>query len=87
MISGRLWAPLGTTLGTMLVAFAVLGAPFGAPWAPEALQKLENDRKNEVLNRYGRPEGPKGHQRRPRTSKTHTKSSKNQFKIKGISHV
>ena len=69
--------PLGSTLGTILVAFALLGAPFGAPWVPKAVQKSKKERKNEVLHRPGRPEGPKAFQRRPRPSKTDPKSWKN----------
>ena len=80
-------APFWTTLGTILVAFALLGPPFGASWAPKALQKSKKERKNEVQNRPGRPEGPKERQRRPRTSKMDPKSSKNTFKMKKKSDV
>ena len=86
-LSGSLLVPLGLTLGTILVAFALLGAPFGASWAPKALQKSKKERKNEVLNRTGRSEGPKARQRCPRTSKIDAKSSKNRLKMERKSDV
>ena len=79
--------PLGLTLGTILVAFGVLGAPFGALWAPKALPKSKKEQKNEVLNRHGRPEEPKGRPRRPRTSKMDPNGLKNRPQIKKKSDV
>ena len=76
------------------VAFGALGVYFGHhfgrfwnPWGslwrplgPQSVPKVEKRAKNEILNRHGRPEEPKGRPRRPRTSKMDHKSSKNQPK-------
>ena len=64
------------------VYFGSPGAPLARLWTPKALQKAKKDRNNEVLNRPGRPEEPKGRPRRPRTSKMDPKSLQSQQKIK-----
>ena len=71
---GRFYCPWGTLWASFwspLRSLGLLLAPFGPP---KRVKSRNTKRKNDVLNRPRRPDGPKGRQRSPRTSKMDTKS-------------
>ncbi len=84
---GALGAHFGHHFGRLCALWDSFWRPLGSQSGPKVEKKAKKEWKNEVLNRPGRPDGPKGHQRSPCTCKMDTKISKQSSKIKKNSHV
>ena len=77
---GSLGEHFGHHFGRLFAPWGSFGRPLDSQSGAKVEKRVKKERKNEVLNRPGRPEGPKGRQRRPRPSKMNPKSLKNRRK-------
>ena len=74
---GSLREHFGNHFGRLCAPWGSFGRPLDSQSGAKVQKRVKKEGTNEVLNRPGRPERPKGRQRAPRPSKMDPKSSKN----------
>ena len=77
---GSLGEHFGHHFGRLFAPWGSFGRPLDSQSGAKVQKRVKKEGTNEVLNRPGRPERPKGRQRAPRPSKMDPKSSKNRRK-------
>ena len=74
---GPLGEHFGHHFGRLCAPWGYFGRPLDSQSGAKVQKRMKKEGTNELLNRPGRPERPKGRQRAPRPSRMDPKSSKN----------